>query len=125
MLLNPTVLDTLEDDVDNNDGALLVVPDVDKADDVDALAPEEEPTTGEGGETRVDGDEISLLELRDSVDSMRRENCFFKLFIAAASKMSVGDLKAALEKALSTLFYTKVVVEDFQEGSRDTLFNYL
>jgi hypothetical protein len=39
--------------------------------------------------------------------------------------MSVGDLKAALEKALSTLFYTKVVVEDFQEGSRETLFNYL
>jgi hypothetical protein len=75
------VFDTLEDDVDNNDGALLVVPDVDNA--VDALAPEEEPTTGDGGETRVDGDEISLLELRDSVDSMRRENCFFKLFIAA------------------------------------------
>ena len=39
--------------------------------------------------------------------------------------MSKADLEAALEKALSTLYYTKVVVEEFQEGAQPTLFNYL
>lgn len=36
-----------------------------------------------------------------------------------------AELESALEKALTTLYYTKVCVEDFQEGAQPTLFNYL
>jgi hypothetical protein len=59
----------------------------------------------------------SLPELRDSVDSIRRENCFFKR--VHASTMSVVDLKAALEKALSTLcFIQKLLLKIFKKDQQ-------
>ena len=38
---------------------------------------------------------------------------------------SSAKLEVALEKALSTLYFANVVVEEFQEGSQQTLFNYV